>query len=47
LNLPGKKKSDWLVDIAPHYYDLENFPECEAKHDLEAVYRRVARSKRD
>jgi len=28
------------VEIAPHYFDLENFPECEAKHDLEAVYRR-------
>ncbi len=32
---------EWLVEIAPHYYDLEQFPECEAKHDLEAVYRRL------
>ncbi|KAK9067710.1 hypothetical protein SSX86_011821 [Deinandra increscens subsp. villosa] len=22
-----------IVDIAPHYYDLENFPNCEAKRD--------------
>ena len=34
------KQAEWLVEIAPHYFDLENFPECEAKHDLEAVYRR-------
>ncbi|MCL7047867.1 hypothetical protein MKW94_019077 [Papaver nudicaule] len=30
---------EWLVDIAPHYYDLENFPECEAKRVLERLYR--------
>ncbi|CAM9175207.1 unnamed protein product, partial [Laminaria digitata] len=33
-------QAEWLVEIAPHYFDLENFPDCEAKHDLEAVYRR-------
>jgi pre-mRNA-splicing factor ATP-dependent RNA helicase DHX15/PRP43 len=22
---------DWLVELAPHYFDLENFPKCEAK----------------
>ncbi|CAM9242893.1 unnamed protein product, partial [Phaeothamnion confervicola] len=32
---------EWLVEIAPHYFDLENFPECEAKQDLEATYRRM------
>eukprot|EP00752_Nemacystus_decipiens_P013009 g11509.t1 len=37
-------QADWLVEIAPHYFDLENFPECEAKHDLEAVYRRQDKS---
>ncbi|CAN0014420.1 unnamed protein product [Pylaiella littoralis] len=37
-------QADWLVEIAPHYFDLENFPECEAKHDLEAVYRRKDKS---
>ena len=34
---------DWLVSVAPHYYDLSNFPECEAKGELEAAYRRAAR----
>ncbi|CAA3020785.1 probable pre-mRNA-splicing factor ATP-dependent RNA helicase DEAH2 isoform X1 [Olea europaea subsp. europaea] len=27
-----------LVDIAPHYYDLMNFPNCEAKRQLEKLY---------
>ncbi|KAK9282645.1 hypothetical protein L1049_010864 [Liquidambar formosana] len=29
-----------LVDIAPHYYDLDNFPQCEAKHVLEKLYKK-------
>lgn len=33
---------DWLVEMAPHYYDLSNFPECEAKAELELAYRRLA-----
>lgn len=33
---------DWLVHLAPHYFDLENFPECEAKGELEMAYRRLA-----
>lgn len=37
---------DWLVEIAPHYFDLENFPECEAKAELEQAYARLARSRR-
>lgn len=28
-------KPEWLLAIAPDYYDLENFPECEAKNKLE------------
>ena len=36
---------DWLVDMAPHYFDLENFPECEAKAELELAYRKLAHSK--
>ena len=36
---------EWLVRIAPHYYDLENFPECEAKAELELAYRRLAHSR--
>ena len=33
---------EWLVEMAPHYYDLSNFPECEAKAELELAYRRLA-----
>jgi len=33
---------EWLVEMAPHYYDLANFPECEAKAELELAYRRLA-----
>jgi pre-mRNA-splicing factor ATP-dependent RNA helicase DHX15/PRP43 len=36
---------DWLVDLAPHYFDLSNFPACEAKTELEAAYRTIARQK--
>ena len=31
-------KGEWLVDIAPHYYDLENFPAGEAKRALERLF---------
>ncbi|CAI5493356.1 unnamed protein product [Closterium sp. Naga37s-1] len=30
-------KGDWLLDIAPHYYDLANFPQCEARRVLERI----------
>jgi pre-mRNA-splicing factor ATP-dependent RNA helicase DHX15/PRP43 len=33
---------DWLVELAPHYFDLENFPKCEAKVELEKAYGRIA-----
>lgn len=36
---------EWLVEMAPHYFDLENFPECEAKAELELAYRRLANSR--
>ena len=38
---------DWLIDLAPHYYDLENFPPCEAKSELESAYRTAARRETD
>jgi len=31
-------RGDWLIDIAPHYYDLSNFPQCEARRVLERLY---------
>lgn len=34
----------WLIDIAPHYYDLNNFPECEGKRILQRLYERKARA---
>jgi pre-mRNA-splicing factor ATP-dependent RNA helicase DHX15/PRP43 len=37
---------NWLVDVAPHYFDLENFPECEAKAELEKAYARLAHGRR-
>jgi pre-mRNA-splicing factor ATP-dependent RNA helicase DHX15/PRP43 len=35
-------KGEWLCEMAPHYYDLENFPKCEAKKVLEDIYKRQA-----
>ncbi|KAK2968322.1 hypothetical protein RJ640_021711 [Escallonia rubra] len=32
-------RGEWLIDIAPHYYDLANFPQCEAKRVLEKLYK--------
>ncbi|KAM7501144.1 hypothetical protein LguiB_000048 [Lonicera macranthoides] len=32
-----------LIDIAPHYYDLANFPNCEAKRALEKLYKKRER----
>lgn len=36
-------KADWLLDIAPQYYDLSNFPQSSAKRVLEKL---VARRRR-
>lgn len=27
-------KADWLLELAPQYYDMANFPECDAKRIL-------------
>lgn len=35
-------EGDWLIDVAPHYYELENFPKCEAKRALERLYMKKA-----
>ena len=32
---------EWLVEIAPHYFDLENWPEGETKVELERAYKRL------
>lgn len=31
-------KAEWLVEMAPHYYDLKSFKPCEAKARLEQIY---------
>lgn len=30
-----------LVELAPHYFDLSNFPDCEAKRELERIIIRM------
>jgi len=29
--------AEWLLKYAPQYYDLQNFPQCEAKRQLEVI----------
>ncbi|KAE8996880.1 putative pre-mRNA-splicing factor ATP-dependent RNA helicase [Phytophthora rubi] len=41
IRLNTRIMGDWLVDIAPHYFDLANFPPGEAKRELETLYRRM------
>jgi pre-mRNA-splicing factor ATP-dependent RNA helicase DHX15/PRP43 len=33
--------AEWLLTIAPQYYDLNNFPQCEAKRQLELLQARL------
>jgi len=35
------QECDWLLEIAPHYYDLANFPKGETKNELEACAKRL------
>ncbi len=32
---------EWLTELAPHYFELESFPEGETKNELERAYRRM------
>eukprot|EP01100_Stratorugosa_tubuloviscum_P002117 TRINITY_DN1484_c1_g2_i2.p1 TRINITY_DN1484_c1_g2~~TRINITY_DN1484_c1_g2_i2.p1 ORF type:complete len:344 (-),score=140.37 TRINITY_DN1484_c1_g2_i2:55-1086(-) len=34
-------RPDWLLQIAPHYFNLENFPNCEAKQVLERLQKKL------
>ncbi|EDW46743.1 putative pre-mRNA-splicing factor ATP-dependent RNA helicase PRP1 isoform X1 [Drosophila sechellia] len=34
-------KPEWLCSLAPQYYDLNNFPQCEAKRQLELLQQRM------
>ncbi|XP_073132666.1 probable pre-mRNA-splicing factor ATP-dependent RNA helicase DEAH2 isoform X1 [Henckelia pumila] len=40
-------RGEWLIDIAPHYYDLSNFPNCEAKRQLEKLYKKRENSREE
>lgn len=42
VRIVSSVRVDWLVDLAPHYYDLENWPEGETKEELERAYRSLA-----
>jgi len=37
---------EWLVELAPHYFDVEMFPRGEALDDLKRIYKRLERRKR-
>lgn len=34
-------KPEWLITIAPDYYNLDNFPPCQAKRDLELIQHKL------
>lgn len=38
-------KGEWLVDIAPTYYDLSNFPSGETRRALERLYAKRERDR--
>ncbi|GMH02286.1 hypothetical protein Nepgr_004125 [Nepenthes gracilis] len=40
-------RGEWIIDIAPHYYDLANFPNCEAKRVLERLYKKREKEKEE
>lgn len=40
IKLTSKSFEYRLIDVAPHYYDLTNFPQCEAKRVLERLYKK-------
>lgn len=35
-------KPEWLLKIAPQYYEMSNFPQCEAKRQLERIIAKVS-----
>ncbi|KAF3958377.1 hypothetical protein ACB098_10G068400 [Castanea mollissima] len=40
-------RGEWIIDIAPHYYDLTNFPQCEAKRVLEKLYKKQEKEREE
>lgn len=41
INTISIPPAEWLLKIAPQYYDLNNFPQCEAKRQLELIQSRM------
>lgn len=39
-------RGEWLVELAPHYFDLSNFPAGEAKRALERLYQKREKGRR-
>merc|ERR1719262_2190375 len=35
-------RGEWLVDLAPNYYDVKNFPKSEARNQLQRLFERKA-----
>lgn len=40
-------KGEWLLDVAPHYYDLSNFPQGDTKRALERLQTKKERDQSD
>eukprot|EP00484_Ammonia_sp_Unknown_P027540 CAMPEP_0197033816 /NCGR_PEP_ID=MMETSP1384-20130603/12114_1 /TAXON_ID=29189 /ORGANISM="Ammonia sp." /LENGTH=753 /DNA_ID=CAMNT_0042463675 /DNA_START=27 /DNA_END=2288 /DNA_ORIENTATION=- len=36
----------WLLELAPHYYDLDHFPDCAGKRTLQRLHNQKKRSKK-
>ncbi|OAD08341.1 hypothetical protein MUCCIDRAFT_46118 [Mucor lusitanicus CBS 277.49] len=37
-------RAEWLLEVAPSYYDLSNFPNCHGKRQLEQIKNRKVRN---
>lgn len=45
IRVVSEIKGEWLLDIAPQYYDLGNFPQGSAKRALERMSNKLAKDK--
>ncbi len=40
-------RGEWLIDVAPHYFDLSNFPQGDARRALERLYAKKDKNRSD
>jgi len=40
-------RPDWLLELAPDYYDLETFPDGEAKRSLQRLLKKRKRGEKN